>query len=96
MQNWTVFCLLLNLVFYGRRISYFAVRRLLLKKAKLQTSLSRGFSALELQRQLGHKYYEAIWGMLHKLRLAMGRRDEQYSLSGQIELDEGFFPTEIP
>jgi len=34
--------------------------------------------------------------MLHKLRFAMGKRDELYTLSGQIELDEGFFPTEIP
>jgi hypothetical protein len=33
--------------------------------------------------------------MLHKLRAAMGNRDEQYKLSGIIELDEGFFSTEI-
>ncbi|KAA6304209.1 hypothetical protein EZS27_044147, partial [termite gut metagenome] len=42
-------------------------------------------------RQLGHKRYEPIWNMLHKLRGIMGKRDEQYSLSGVIELDEGFF-----
>jgi hypothetical protein len=29
--------------------------------------------------------------MVHKLRLAMGKRDEQYTLSGELELDEGFF-----
>jgi hypothetical protein len=34
--------------------------------------------------------------MLHKLRQAMLKRDEQYQLSGSIELDEGFFSTEIP
>jgi ISXO2-like transposase domain/Transposase zinc-ribbon domain len=62
----------------------------------LLTSTKKSFSALELQKQLGHKFYEPIWGMLHKLRLAMGKRDELYTLSGQIELDEGFFPTEIP
>jgi len=61
----------------------------------LLTSTKKSFSALELQRQLGHKYYEPIWGMLHKLRLAMGRRDDQYKLSGQIELDEGFFSTPV-
>lgn len=61
----------------------------------LLTSTKKSFSALELQRQLGHKYYEPIWGMLHKLRLAMGKRDDQYILSGQIELDEGFFSTEV-
>lgn len=62
----------------------------------LLTSTKKSFSALELQRQLGHKRYEPIWGMLHKLRAVMGKRDEQYSLSGVIELDEGFFSTETP
>jgi DNA-directed RNA polymerase subunit RPC12/RpoP len=61
----------------------------------LLTSTKKSFSAIELQRQLGHKYYEPIWTMLHKLRLAMGKRDGQYELSGQIELDEGFFATEV-
>lgn len=61
----------------------------------LLTSTKKSFSALELQKQLGHKYYEPIWGMLHKLRLAMGKRDGQYILSGQIELDEGFFSTDV-
>lgn len=60
----------------------------------LLTSTRKSFSALELQRQLGHKYYEPIWGMLHKLRQIMGKRDERYTLSGVIELDEGFFSTE--
>ena len=61
----------------------------------MYTSTKKSFSATELQRQLGHKHYEAIWTMLHKLRLAMGKRDDQYILSGQIELDEGFFSTEV-
>lgn len=62
----------------------------------LLTSTKKSFSAKELQRQLGHKYYEPIWAMLHKLRAAMGKRDEKYKLTDQIELDEGFFSTEIP
>ena len=62
----------------------------------LLTSTKKSFSALELKKQLGHKRYEPIWKMLHKLREAMGKRDETYTLSGQIELDEGFFSTEIP
>ncbi len=62
----------------------------------LLTSTKKSFSAAELQRQLGHKRYEPIWAMLHKLREAMGKRDEKYSLSGVIELDEGFFSTETP
>jgi transposase-like protein len=57
----------------------------------LLTSTKKSFSALELQRQLGHKYYEPIWAMLHKLRAVMGKRDSNYQLDQIIELDEGFF-----
>ncbi len=46
---------------------------------------------MELQRQLGHKRYEPIWAMLHKLRAAMGKRDKKYGLKEYIELDKGFF-----
>jgi len=61
----------------------------------LLTSTKKSFSASELQRQLGHSNYNPIWAMLHKLRQAMGRRDSEYSLKEVIELDEGFFSTEI-
>jgi transposase-like protein len=61
----------------------------------LLTSTKKSFSAAELQRRLGHKRYEPIWFILHKLRSVMGKRDERYSLSGVIELDEGFFTTDI-
>lgn len=61
----------------------------------LLTSTKKSFSALELQRQLGHSTYNPIWAMLHKLRLAMGKRDSEYQLSDVLELDEGFFSTEI-
>ncbi len=59
----------------------------------LLTSTKKSFSAKEVQRQLGHKRYQPVWEMLHKLRSAMGGRDESYQLAGQIELDEGFFST---
>jgi hypothetical protein len=62
----------------------------------LVTSTKKSFSAKELQRQVGHKYYEPIWAMMHKIRAAMGERDSRYNLSGIIELDEGFFSTEVP
>lgn len=62
----------------------------------LLTSTKKSFSALELQRQLGHNRYEPVWAMLHKLRDVMGRRDGEYELSGVIELDEGFFSTIKP
>ena len=60
----------------------------------LLTSTKKTFSAAELQRQLGHKRYQPIWEMLHKLRSVMGQRDGKYQLNGTIELDEGYFTTE--
>ncbi len=62
----------------------------------LLTSTKKSFSASELQRQLGHSTYNPIWAMLHKLRLAMGKRDAEYTLKSVVELYEGFFSTEVP
>jgi len=62
----------------------------------LLTATKKGFSAKEIQRQLGHKRYHPIWHMVHKLRQSMGKRDGEYILAGRIELDEGYFATEIP
>jgi len=47
-----------------------------------------------MQRQLGHKRYQPIWEMMHKLRSAIGKRDDNYKLSGTIELDEKYFTTD--
>lgn len=55
------------------------------------TTTKKSISALQLQKELGHKRYEPIWAMLHKLRLSMRYRDSQYKLTECIELDEGFF-----
>ncbi len=55
------------------------------------TSTKKSFSALELQRQIGHKFYEPIWLMAKKLRTTMGIRDNQYKLDDIVEVDEGFF-----
>lgn len=59
----------------------------------LLTSTKKTFSAKEVQRQIGHKRYEPIWAMLHKLRSVMGLRDDEYLLGDEVELDEGFFKT---
>ena len=59
----------------------------------LITSTKKTFSAKEIQRQIGHKRYEPIWAMVHKLRSVMGLRDDQYQLNDEVELDEGFFET---
>lgn len=61
----------------------------------LLTTTKKSFSAKELQGQLNHKNYNPVWAMLHKLRIAMGKRDDKYTLSGTIELDDGFFTTKI-
>jgi len=62
----------------------------------LLTATKKRFSAKEIQRQLGHKRYQPIWHMVHKLRQTMGKRDGEYVLAGRIELDEGCFSTEVP
>lgn len=59
----------------------------------LITSTKKSFSAKEVQRQIGHKRYEPIWAMLHKLRLVMGCRDAEYTLGSEVELDDAFFET---
>ena len=57
--------------------------------AYLVTTHTPGFSALQLQRQLGLARYETAWTMLHKLRRAMVR-PERDRLSGTVELDETY------
>lgn len=60
----------------------------------LMSTTKKGFSAKEIQRQLGLKRYEPVWSMVHKLRKAMGDRDSRYTLEGMIEFDEGYFTVE--
>lgn len=57
----------------------------------LMSLTKKGFSALEMQRLLGHKRYEPVWLMMHKIRISMGNRDDSYTLESYIEMDEGFF-----
>lgn len=38
----------------------------------LMSCTKRSISVYELQRQLGHKRYEPIWAMMHKIHSAMG------------------------
>ena len=58
---------------------------------ELMTLSKKSFSALEMQRMIGHKRYEPIWLMMHKIRRVMSKRDEKYQLDGCLEFDEGFF-----
>lgn len=52
-------------------------------------------SASELQRQLNHCKYDTVWRLMHKIRTAMGKRDNLYRLEGAIEFDEGYFEKAI-
>lgn len=60
----------------------------------LLSTTKKGFSTKEIQRQLGLKRYEPAWAMVHKLRKAMGQRDDRYTLEDMIEMDEGYFTIE--
>lgn len=60
------------------------------------SATKKGISALEMQRQIGHKRYRTVWVMMHKIRSAMGKRDDKYTLVGSIELDEGYFEVATP
>lgn len=51
----------------------------------------KGISAKELQRQLDYKRYDTIWALMHKIRKAMGQRDNLYTLKDAVEFDECYF-----
>lgn len=55
--------------------------------ASLVGTQTPGFSALQLQRQLGIRRYETAWAMLHKLRRTMVRPDRE-RLKEKVEVDE--------
>jgi hypothetical protein len=57
--------------------------------AYLVTTHTPGFSALQLQRQLGLARYETSWTLLHKLRRAMVRPNRD-KMAGTVEVDETY------
>ncbi|SHE77202.1 hypothetical protein SAMN05444349_1065 [Bacteroides faecichinchillae] len=61
----------------------------------LMTSIKQVLSAKEVQHQLGMEQYPSVWLVMMKLRDIMGKREKIYQLSGDIELDEAFFPTRM-
>jgi transposase-like protein len=63
--------------------------RLWFSAAYLVTTHTPGFSALQLQRQLGLDRYETAWTMLQKLRRAM-LRPERDRIAGTVEVDETY------
>jgi hypothetical protein len=57
----------------------------------IMSSIKKGVSAKEMQRQLGRRRYQPVWEMMHKLRLSMGHREDHYDVSGFIEMHEYLF-----
>jgi hypothetical protein len=45
---------------------------------------------MQLKREL-QIAYDTAWTISHKIRKSMGDRDENYQLSGVVEMDEAFF-----
>ena len=56
----------------------------------LLCSSKKGFSALQLQRELGLGSYKSAWFMLHRIRHAMESGSMEQSLSGAVEVDETY------
>jgi len=54
-----------------------------------------GISAVQLSHELEIAYSSA-WYLLHRLRRAMGERDQDYVLSGIVELDDAYFGAPKP
>jgi ribosomal protein L37AE/L43A len=57
--------------------------------AYLVSTQTPGFSALQLERQLGLRRYETAWALLQQLRQAMVR-PERESLKDKVEVDETY------
>lgn len=54
------------------------------------SATKQGFSALELQRQMGFTRYQTVFELYHKIRIIMGKRDDEYNLEDMIEYDEAY------
>jgi hypothetical protein len=57
----------------------------------LMCGTKRNISALEVQRQIGHKYYEPVWALMHKIRRGLGNREDKMSGSREMELAQTVF-----
>jgi len=54
------------------------------------SATKQSFSALELQRQMGISRYQTVFDLYHKIRVIMGKRNDEYSLENMVEYDKGF------
>lgn len=58
----------------------------------LMVFMKKNVSALEVQRQLGMRYYEPVWAMMHKIRRSMANRDDLHQPQGFIDLNLTILP----
>ena len=63
--------------------------------AHMMSSFKQVLSAKEIQYQLERKDYPAVWLLMMKYRDIMGKREAQYTLSAQVELDVSYFQTSV-
>lgn len=54
------------------------------------SATKQGFTALELQRQMGFSRYQTVFDLCHKVRVIMGKRDNEYKLEDMVEYDEAY------
>jgi hypothetical protein len=54
------------------------------------TATKKGFSGIELQKQLGMKRYGPVFRWYHKLRTVMGQRDNRNRLEDMDEYDQAY------
>src|ERR1700722_8564370 len=47
-------------------------------------------SCMQMMRNLNTTIYSAVWYMMHKIRISMGKRDAQYKLQGGVEIDDAY------
>ncbi|HXD91772.1 MAG TPA: IS1595 family transposase [Bacteroidia bacterium] len=57
----------------------------------LMTSVTKSFSAREIQSQLERNRYEPVWLLMQKIRIAMGKADERFPLTGNLEIDDAYY-----
>jgi hypothetical protein len=57
----------------------------------IMSSVKKGISAKEMQRQLGRSRYQPVWEMMHKIRVMMGNQNENSQFTSTSEIEERFF-----
>lgn len=56
----------------------------------LMTTENQGISAKEMQRKLKHKRYDTVWSLMHRIRNAMGNRQDQFTLEGIVHFNSSY------